>query len=151
MDRMRPMSEAPRDGTAVLLWWKEATYNPDVASYHTGCAMWLTDSDGAYQDAVLAGWTPIVRPLEPEAPERNCKGAWALGNNCKTCPRCIETKPDALEPEAQTMPPTPQRLRLQIQSAAQESVALGQARIEFLAMASIAHVEAMERAARVGR
>lgn len=123
MDRMRPMSEAPRDGTAVLLWWKEATYDPDVARYHTGNSMWLTDSDGAYQDAVLAGWTPIVRPLEPDAPE----------------------------PEAQTVPPTPQRLRLQIQSAAQESVALRQPLAAFQALAGVAHLRATQRAARVGR
>ncbi len=151
MDRMRPMSEAPRDGTEVLLWWKEATYNPDVAHYYAPWTMWLTDGDSAYQDAVFAGWTPIVRPLEPDAPERNCKGAWVLGNNCKTCPRCIETKPEAPEPEAQTMPPTPQRLRLQIRSAARESVALGQGVGEFLAMAEMAHAQATQRAARVGR
>lgn len=68
-ERMRPMSEAPRDGTQVLLWWKEATYNPDVAHYYAPWTMWLTDSDSAYQDAVFAGWTPLVRPLEPDAPE----------------------------------------------------------------------------------
>lgn len=91
-----------------------------------------------------------MRPMS-EAPERNCKGAWALGTNCTTCPRCIETKPEAPEPEAQTMPPTPQRLRLQIQSAAQESVALGQPLAKFLALAGVAHAQAAKRAARVGR
>jgi hypothetical protein len=123
MDRMRPMSEAPRDGTAVLLWWKEATYNPDVASYHTGHAMWLTDSDGAYQDTVLAGWTPIVRPLEPDAPE----------------------------PEAQAMPPSMERATIQLFSAAQESVALRQPLAAFQALAGVAHAQAARRAARVGR
>ena len=42
--------------------------------------------------------------------------------------------------------PTPQRLRMQILSAAQEAVALGQSLGDFLAMASIAHNEATKRA-----
>lgn len=128
MQRMRPMSEAPRDGTAVLLWWKIQRVAPNVC-YWDAEGGWLLDAtkeiagSETWTDENFAGWTPIVRPLEPEAPE----------------------------PEAQTMPPTPQRLRLQIQSAAQESVALGQGVGEFLAMAEMAHGEATERAARVGR
>lgn len=46
---------------------------------------------------------------------------------------------------------SPQRLRLQIQSAAQESVALGQPLAEFQALAGVAHAQATKRAARVGR
>lgn len=125
------MSEAPPDEHWVQAWLadKYDGYWPEQVYWYgdrEGGGVWI-DEDGDEIDAAglrcFSGWTPTFRPLEPDAPE----------------------------PEAQTMPPTPQRLRLQIVSAAQESVALGQARIEFLAMASIAHVEAMERAARVGR
>lgn len=42
--------------------------------------------------------------------------------------------------------PTPQRLRMQILSAAQEAVALGQSLGEFLALASVAHAQATKRA-----
>lgn len=91
-----------------------------------------------------------MRPIS-EAPERNCKGAWALGNNCKTCPRCIETKPEAPEPEAQAIPPSMERATFQLFSAAQESVALGQPLAKFVALAGVAHAQATQRAARVGR
>lgn len=89
-----------------------------------------------------------MRPMS-EAPERNCKGAWALGNNCKTCPRCIETKPEAPEPEAPILPPSKGRATIHLHGAAQEAVALGQSVGEFLALASVAHAQAMKRAARV--
>jgi phage host-nuclease inhibitor protein Gam len=26
-------------------------------------------------------------------PEKVCKGSWQIGNNCKTCKRCLDTKP----------------------------------------------------------
>jgi hypothetical protein len=26
-----------------------------------------------------------------------CRGCWALGNNCGTCERCVETKPTSLD------------------------------------------------------
>lgn len=45
--------------------------------------------------------------------------------------------------------PTPQRLRIQILSAAQEAVALGQSVGDFLALASTAHSQATKRAERV--
>lgn len=91
-----------------------------------------------------------MRPMS-EAPERNCKGAWALGTNCTTCPRCIETKPEAPEPEAPILPPSKGRAAFQLFSAAHESVALGQSLAEFQALAGVAHAQATKRAARVGR
>ncbi len=44
-----------------------------------------------------------------------------------------------------------QRATIHLHGAAQEAVALGQSVGEFLALASVAHAQAMKRAARVGR
>jgi hypothetical protein len=33
---------------------------------------------------------PVVVQAKPE---KVCKGSWQLGNNCKTCKRCLDTKP----------------------------------------------------------
>lgn len=121
IERMRPMSAEPQDGAAVWVWWREDP-SPSPLTFRQGA--W-EDGDGLkWNVSEAVGWTLRtlpVRPLEPDAPE----------------------------PEAQTMPPTPQRLRLQIMSAAQESVALGQSVGDFLAMASIAYREAKKRAERV--
>jgi len=116
MERMRPMSEAPRS-TKVWVWWKR--YDTPESLRLDGEA-WVDEHGDAWHVDDAQGWTPIVRPLEPDAPE----------------------------PEAQTMPPTPQRLRLQIRSAAQESVALGIGVGELLEMAKLAHGEATKQAAR---
>lgn len=119
IERMRPMSEAPRDGTAVTLWWVWRNFAPDVCRWDEQSKAWERAGDHReWADDLFIGWTPIVRPLEPEAPE-----------------------PDP----APILPPTPQRLRLQIRSAAQESVALGQGVGEFVAMAKLAHGEATKR------
>lgn len=119
MERMRPMSEAPRS-TKVWVWWER--YDTPESLCLDGEA-WVDEHGDAWHVDDAQGWTPIVRPLEPEAPEP--------------------------EP-APILPPTPQRLRLQIVSAAQESVALGQSLAEFQALAGVAHAQAAKRAARVG-
>lgn len=124
-ERMRPMGEAPPNADWVHVWPKIRLLVPDFVYWHAyevgGC--WV-DTDGGDLDAAkvscYVGWTPIARPLEPDEPK----------------------------PEARTIPPTPQRLRIQILSAAHESVALGQSGGDFLAMASIAHNEATKRAER---
>ncbi len=113
MERMRPMDSAPRDGTEVLLWFTGHN-GAAVCFWNEKYRLWderEDDPDGWREDQ-CAGWTPIVRPLEPEP--------------------------------APILPPTPQRLRLQIRSAAQESVALGIGVGEFVAMASLAHMEAIK-------
>lgn len=183
MERMRPMTSAPRDGTAVLLWWGCPDFAPDVCRWDEQSKAWERGAGDtrAWADDVFAGWTPIVRPLEPDAPEPKqaqkprCGVCGDTGviraddravccrcpSPCKKCSDrsayralpgcecfCHQTAP---EPEAQTMPPMPQRLRLQIQSAAQESVALGQPLAQFQALAGVAHAQATRRAARVGR
>jgi hypothetical protein len=33
---------------------------------------------------------PVVVQVKPE---KVCKGSWQLGNNCKKCKRCLDTKP----------------------------------------------------------
>ena len=151
MQRMRPMSEAPPVGTAVMLWWKEVTLNPAVVIWHDG---WLERAPS------FAGWTPIVRPLEPEAPEQTQKPRCKVCGDTRImerrghlvpCTHCHLPREIAPEPVAQTMPPTPQRLRLQMQSAAHESVALRQPLAAFQALAGVAHAQATQRAARVGR
>mgnify|MGYP000857588494 CR=1 FL=1 len=119
IERMRPMSAEPQDGAAVWVWWREDP-SPSPLTFRQGA--W-EDGDGLkWNVSEAVGWTLRtlpVRPLEPDAPE-----------------------------PAPILPPTPQRLRLQIRSAAQESVALGIRVGEFLAMASIAHNEATKQAAR---
>lgn len=36
----------------------------------------------------------LLIPLVVQAkPEKVCKGSWQLGNNCKKCKRCLDTKP----------------------------------------------------------
>lgn len=124
MQRMRPMSEAPRDGTAVLLWWGCPDFAPDVCRWDEQSKAWERGAGDTreWADDVFAGWTPIVRPLEPNAPE----------------------------PEAQTMPPSMERATIQLFSAAQESVALRQPLAKFVALAGVAHAQATMRAARVG-
>ncbi len=125
MERMRPMDSAPRDGTAVLLWWKLSGCDPDVCRWEERLEAWIRGAgdDREWADDLFAGWTPIVRPLEPEAPE----------------------------PEAQAMPPSMERATFRLFSAAQESVALRQPLAEFQALAGVAHAQATRRAARVGR
>lgn len=117
IERMRPMSAEPQDGAAVWVWWREDP-SPSPLTFRQGA--W-EDGDGLkWNVSEAVGWTLRtlpVRPLEPEAPEP--------------------------EP-APILPPTPQRLRLQIRSAAQESVALGIGVGEFVAMASLAHMEAIK-------
>lgn len=115
MERMRPMDSAPRDGTEVLLWFTGHN-GAAVCFWNEKYRLWderEDDPDGWREDQ-CAGWTPIVRPLEPEP--------------------------------APILPPTPQRLRLQIRSAAQESVALGQSLAAFQALAGVAHARATKRA-----
>lgn len=75
-ERMKPMSEAPRDGTAVVLWWKIQRLAPNVCYWDAeGGRGWMLDgseeidSSETWTDENFVGWTPIVRPLEPEAPE----------------------------------------------------------------------------------
>lgn len=120
MDSMRPMSEAPRDGTAVLLWWT-ASVTPDVCRWLD--SGWEDEAGNALVEEFFAGWTPIVRPLEPDAPE----------------------------PEAPILPPSMERATCQLFSAARESVALRQSLAQFQALAGVAHAQATKRAARVGR
>jgi hypothetical protein len=120
MDSMRPMSEAPRDGTAVLLWWK-ASVTPDVCRWLD--SGWEDEAGNALVEEFFAGWTPIVRPLEPDAPE----------------------------PEAPILPPSMERATCQLFSAARESVALRQSLAQFQALTGVAHAQATKRAAKIER
>lgn len=129
MDRMRPMSEAPRDGTEIKLWVK-GKKEPFVCGWHVvgGVGVWMRMEDPPVElvygdERYLLGWTPLDGELEPDAPE----------------------------PEAQTMPPSMERATFRLFSAAQESVALGQPLAQFQALAGVAHAQATKRAARVGR
>ena len=129
MDRMRPMSEAPRDGTEIKLWVK-GKKEPFVCGWHVvgGVGVWMRMEDPPVElvygdERYLLGWTPLDVELEPDAPEL----------------------------EDPRLARSPQRLRLQIQSAAQESVALRQPLAKFVALAGVAHAQATRRAARVGR
>lgn len=70
--------------------------------------------------------------------------SWIVDSATGWTPRTLPVRP--LEPR-----PPEHRLRLQIQSAAQESVALGQPLAKFVALAGVAHAQAAKRAARVGR
>ena len=45
----------------------------------------------------------VVCPVK--AAEAYCKGAWALGNNCKTCARCLATKPPPTLLDLTKLPP----------------------------------------------
>lgn len=44
------------------------------------------------------GSTKMCRPVK-EYKGPICRGSWSLGNNCKTCERCIDTKPKENEDE----------------------------------------------------
>lgn len=55
MVELRPMSEAPKDGTRLLLFLN--VDDPDIAFWdHCG---WLMPSLGYYQDKDFIGWLPI--------------------------------------------------------------------------------------------
>lgn len=44
-----------------------------------------------YRDKVV---NKLSIPLVVQAkPEKVCKGSWQLGNNCKKCKKCLDTKP----------------------------------------------------------
>ncbi len=127
-ERMRPMSEAPPNADWVHVWPKIQTNVPDRVFWHAYevGGVWVDADGGELNDAQVkccAGWTPIVRPLEPDAPE----------------------------PEAKTIPPSIDRATFQLFSAAQESVALGQSMAAFQALAGVAHARATKRAAMVGQ
>ncbi len=170
IERMRPMDSAPRDGTAVLLWWKMSGLDPDCCRWDVKLEAWVRGAgdNREWADDLFAGWTPIVRPLEPDAcrcevwrptflicdPCKNSlpDGMWMrlVASEQQAERRAAEMEIErflAPEPEpAPILPPTPQRLRLQIVSAARESVALGQSLAAFQALAGVAHARATKRA-----
>lgn len=68
--KLRPMSEAPRDGTAILVWRTRDTKEvPSIVSYYQyrAGAIWITHSCCSYpeyEDGELSGWLPIPYPDE---------------------------------------------------------------------------------------
>lgn len=148
MERMRPMTSAPRDGTAVLLWWGCPDFAPDVCRWDEQSKAWERGAGDtrAWADDVFAGWTPIVRPLEPEAPEPK----QAQKPRCGVCKCEYRSNRPTAGCECPCRP-SMERATIQLFSAAQESVALGQPLAQFQALAGVAHARAARRAARVGR
>lgn len=66
------MSEAPRDGTVVRLWAGNPALGAIEGSWHKDAEEWRGNGSG-WDEANFVGWTPIVRPLEPNAPEPDRK------------------------------------------------------------------------------
>lgn len=59
---LRPMSEAPRDGTNALLW----TVQGQIRYGHWLHTCWVIDGV-RWEDHRLAGWLPIWTPIEDNA------------------------------------------------------------------------------------
>lgn len=74
--KLRPMSEAPRDGTKILAYLRGArfgTLKPYIVSLHRHpgpySGWWrVSESDKVWYVAVLAGWLPIPYPDEDDTP-----------------------------------------------------------------------------------
>lgn len=58
--RWRPMREAPRDGTEVLIWCLGQRYEIAVWGYD----VWIGDSDKRYEESQVSAWRPLPAPPE---------------------------------------------------------------------------------------
>ena len=67
--KLRPMSEAPRDGTEILVYWPSALdidnleFHTAVAHYPSPLWTWMALASGVYfAEDNLVGWLPIPYP-----------------------------------------------------------------------------------------
>lgn len=59
-DKLRPMSEAPRDGSFILIMGADDT-ELEQARWNTHWQMWVFHDDLMIDDDVLIGWIPMPK------------------------------------------------------------------------------------------
>lgn len=75
--QMRPMSEAPRDGTSILVWMDHAIWGRDDwrIAWCKDAAWRVSDCTGRWSDDCMAGWWPLPPLPSPPAASKPDLGA----------------------------------------------------------------------------
>jgi hypothetical protein len=60
------MSEAPRDGTEIIIYHQDLQLCAYIASFDERCKLWVADTFEGWRQDDLAGWLPIPYPDEDD-------------------------------------------------------------------------------------
>ena len=72
--------------TAFYMWMKKNDYEHNIPERIERKA------DMFLYELKIGQKLPLGSVVQAK-PEKVCKGSWQLGNNCKKCKRCLDTKP----------------------------------------------------------
>ena len=83
----------PEIGEAVIEWFAHEVPTVAYMANSIDGPRWHSYSDDEHIVGITH-WMPLPIPPAAEQPDEvNCRGCWAFGNNCGTCPRCMRTRP----------------------------------------------------------